>query len=244
MKELTLKEIQEIELSLLIKFKDICSYNNIRYSLGGGSLLGAIRHHGFIPWDDDVDVMIPRPDYDRFIKYCKENEVPFNLINYDNVEGYNSLFAKIYDPRTLIEDPVKPIDYEIGVCIDVFPLDGLGKTKDAAVKYFRKTTFKREILNAADWKKYFRSKTHSVIYEPIRLALFIISRFVNTKKLIERIDGINRNCDFETSEYAGCVCGSYREKEIMKTDTFKKYIYLEFEGVNLSAISDYDAYLS
>ena len=115
MEELSLREVQKIELELLLKFDSICQKNHMRYSLGGGSLLGAIRHKGFIPWDDDIDVMMPRPDYERFLQYCQENEVGFNLLTYNTVKGYHGLFAKIWDPKTIIRDDVMAMTVEIGV---------------------------------------------------------------------------------------------------------------------------------
>jgi len=77
-----LKEVQKIALSLLIEFDNICKAQSLRYSLGGGTLLGAVRHNGFIPWDDDIDVMMPRPDYEKFLKYCTENLLPFDILSY------------------------------------------------------------------------------------------------------------------------------------------------------------------
>lgn len=244
MEELTLKEIQKIELNLLLQFDLICVNNNLRYSLGGGSLLGAIRHKGFIPWDDDVDVMMPRPDYERFLLYCKNNETPFNLITYDTVEGYNGLFAKIWDPSTVIKDEVMEIQYETGVNIDVFPIEGLGQSEKEALRIFKKTSWNRELLNATLWKKYFRSKTHSILVEPIRISLFILSRFADPKRLLKNVDCENLKHSFEQSVYAGCVCGSYREKEIMKTETFKSYCDLDFEGYRIKGIQKYDDYLT
>ena len=155
MQELSLKEIQIIALNLLLQFKTICEERKLRYSLGGGSLLGAIRHKGFIPWDDDIDVMMPRPDYEQFINYCKHNIVPFKIITYDIVNGYYGLFTKLSDLSTVMTDSLIKMEYDIGINIDVFPIDGLGDSEEEAVKIFKKTEIDREILNAVVWKKYF-----------------------------------------------------------------------------------------
>ena len=244
MQELTLKEIQNIELGLLLKYDSICKDNHLRYSLGGGTLLGTIRHKGFIPWDDDIDVMMPRPDYEKFLSICKNSDTGFNLTTYDTVEGYNGLFAKIWEPNTVIKDDLMELTFEIGVNIDVFPLEGLGKSEKEAYKIFKKTAWNREMLNAVLWKKFFRSKTHSILVEPIRFTMFVLSRFADPKKLLRKVDEENLRHPFEGSKYAGCVCGSYREKEIMTTDTFENYIEIDFEGEKLQAIANYDEYLT
>ena len=70
MKEIFLDELKKIELTILEEIDKICREQNIRYSLCGGTMLGAIRHGGFIPWDDDIDICMPRPDYNRFVEYC------------------------------------------------------------------------------------------------------------------------------------------------------------------------------
>lgn len=243
-KALTLKEIQDIELKLLLGFDEVCSSLGLRYSLGGGSLLGAVRHKGFIPWDDDIDVMMPRPDYDAFLNYCKNSKLEFETITYDTVEGYNSLFARVSDLNTIIKDELMDMPFEMGVGIDIFPIDGLGKTEKKAKNIFYRTYLKREILNATGWRRFFRSRTHSVLVEPVRFSLFVLSRFVDPKQLLKKIDKENHRHSFDGSVYAGCVCGSYREREIMKTDTFTNYCELDFEGHKIKAINNYDEYLT
>ncbi|MBQ6475575.1 MAG: LicD family protein [Clostridia bacterium] len=243
MKELTLQQIQNRELQILVQFDSVCQKEGFRYSLGGGTLLGAVRHKGFIPWDDDIDVMMPRPDYDQFLMWCEKHETPFDVLDYKSVRAYNNPFAKLSDPGTVIEDENLTAAYTIGVNIDVFPIEGLGETEKAALKRFRSTAFARELQNAALWKRYFRSKTHSIMTEPLRLLLFLISRFVNPKKLLQNIDRKNRAVSFDDARYAGCVWGAYREREIMTQETYAKMTDLPFEGEMFQAIEAWDAYL-
>lgn len=244
-KKIPLDELKKIELNILTEIHKICSENNIRYSLAGGTLLGAVRHGGFIPWDDDIDIFMPRPDYNAFIEYCKKNTTPFKLICHELTKKYNYLFAKAVDPSTIIKERNgSRTNLELGVFVDIFPIDSLGDTLENAKKGFNKTTFKRELLVAYNWKKFFRSKTRSIIYEPLRFAMFLLSRFTNPKKLINKIEKVYYINDFIGGKYAGAVCGSYRLKEILPIEIYSNYESIIFEGRTFLAIKDKEKYLS
>ena len=242
--EINLEQLKKIELQLLLAVHEICEKENLRYSLGGGTLLGAVRHKGFIPWDDDIDIMMPRPDYDALIAYCLSYDVPFKIWSWETDKSYVDLSAKIYDPNTILEDENIVDGNKIGVNIDIFPIDGLGNTYKKAVKAFRSTSFKRNLLIAAQWKKFFRSKTHSWYYEPFRFAFFVLSRSVNKSKLFAKIQNKYKKIDFNSVNFAAAVGGSYREREILPQDVFTEYIELPFEDYNFKAIKQYDKYLS
>ena len=122
MKRLTLKEQQEFSLDILKDVAGFCERNGIRYSLGYGTLLGAVRHKGFIPWDDDVDVMMPREDYERFrVSYRSDK---YSFIDSRNTRDCYIAFGRVCDTvRTTSSSCITWVRKDVGVWIDIFPID-------------------------------------------------------------------------------------------------------------------------
>ena len=243
-RELNLEELKEIELKILLEIHDICMKNNFNYSLCGGTLLGAIRHKGFIPWDDDIDIVMPRDDYDKFIQYCINNTTKLRIVSHEVNRKYNYLFAKAYDPSTVIFDSLideKGID--LGVYVDIFPLDGLGNTFDGAKRLIHSIELYNYILVASHWKKYTFSKTNKFYIEPIRLLFYTLSKVCKLDKVIDKAENEMKKYNYYTSDYIGCACGSYRLKEIMKSEITNEYINVLFEGHEFKAFKNYDKYL-
>ena len=151
MKELTLREIQLGELGVLKKLKEICEDQGLRYFLFFGTLLGAIRHKGFIPWDDDVDVGMPREDYEKLLGYFRENSdalLPFRLMHFSTNENYIYPIARICDTRYQV-DYSETKEYGLGLFIDIYPFDGWGDTEEDGERIYRQA--------AADRSKVFLS---------------------------------------------------------------------------------------
>lgn len=243
-KELDLEQIKKVEFELLKKFRDVCKENGFNYSLMGGTLLGAVRHGGFIPWDDDIDLIMPRPDYEKFVKYCKTHDTDFKLMSVQTNDGYAYLFVKVMDTDTeLVETVGNRNKVELGVFIDIFIYDGMGNTVEEAKKNFRKSSFLRELLVAYNWTRFFRSKTKAWYYEPIRFAFFLLSRVVSHKKLIKAIEKKYKDFDFYSCEYVGNLCSDKRELSIIKRSEIDTYTILKFEGEEFSVFSGYETYL-
>ena len=143
-----LDEMKCIQLDIMRKIHSYCKANDIRYYLSHGTLIGAIRHHGFIPWDDDIDIFMPRPDYERF---CKE----FPVSRYDNVlqianshtsPYYGRPMSKVYDTRTVLIEPNYLGDDSIGVNIDIWPLDGMPDDEKKRLIHLRKIKMLQMVL--------------------------------------------------------------------------------------------------
>lgn len=122
-----LRRLQLVELAILEEFVRVCEADGLRYYLAGGTLLGAVRHRGFIPWDADVDVVMPRPDYDAFARLAASRlKSPFRFQTSATDDRYPRLFGKLLDTRTsLRQHETSHLAFEQCVYIDVFPLDGV-----------------------------------------------------------------------------------------------------------------------
>lgn len=122
MRTLTLKELQQLSLAILKDVAGFCERNALRYSLGYGTLLGAVRHKGFIPWDDDIDIMMPREDYEKFRELYRSDE--YSFIDSRNTPDCYIAFGRVCDTRrTLAVSSIPWVRKDVGVWIDIFPVD-------------------------------------------------------------------------------------------------------------------------
>ena len=138
----TLKHLQKVELMILKDFIKICDENNLNYFLYGGTLLGAIRHKGFIPWDDDLDVIMFRKDYEKFLKIMENNEIndKYEILDIRYNEDYFFNFGKMILNNTKLHSvDYSQIKFNKGIFIDIFILDNLPKNK--IKQYFFRTNF-------------------------------------------------------------------------------------------------------
>ena len=197
-----LKKLQDTELEILSVFKKWCNENNINWFIDSGTCLGAMRHQGFIPWDDDIDVGMPRPDYERFISYCRKHLdkrddnytapcIPFGIVSHELDKRYKDLSAKIFDKRTIcIERFANRWNCDYGVYVDIFAIDAIADTYEEALKRMNKIRLYRELLIAAQWKRYAKSisdKKKSWYYELARFGCYILSRFIDADQNLSLI---------------------------------------------------------
>ena len=246
MRKLEINEIKKCSFELLCMIKSVCEENGISYSLTGGTLIGAVRHKGFIPWDDDIDVMMPRPDYDRFISIVSKGDYGFDLFSDETCgEKYGYPFAKASHRSTAIkENAVQSEDFLFGVYVDVFPVDGIGDSYFEAKVRTAFFQFLHGLKVASNWTEYHKSKLREWYYEPLRYICYLASRIIGRKLIDKWINRFLRRKSFETSKYAGRLVGDFGSKEVMNKQLFQTLTQVEFEGEMFEAVSDYDTFLT
>ena len=234
MNPISLEELKTIQLDILKIVADFCDKNNITYFLAFGSLIGAIRHKGFIPWDDDIDIAMPRPDYDTFISLFNNNKSPVQVISMENNKRYGFSFAKAHDTRTIVNETQYKQD-NFGVYIDIFPIDGI---KDRAQIYKLKRINKLLHTKKANFTQ--RKLSKKIINAVGKVILLPFSTYY----ILSVIDRISRQCPFGSTTKAGCICDSVvGERAIVDTEVFAESIYHEFEGFNFKIPIGYDKWL-
>lgn len=231
-RQITIDEIRAIQLEILDDIHNFCIEHNISYSLGGGTLLGAVRHKGYIPWDDDIDIMLPRQDYERFIRDYPGSHPHHQLQTYKNDKSYWLCFAKIYDSRTVLEE----VNIKTGIYVDVFPIDGLPNSSDLK-EYTKRYSY-------LSWLIFCTTRRYQMSSSELLKCYIRKAYYLSRNRCIRRLENLLFSNPFDTSEYAGAIVGRYLEKECMPSDVFKSYIKLPFEGRMYYAIKDYDAYLT
>lgn len=231
-----IQEIHSILLNMLIDFDTICRKHKLTYYMVGGTLLGAVRHNGFIPWDDDIDIGMPRPDYERFVNLA-QTEFPDFLQIWNlkkKSKGYTLNYSKLVNVNTSMV-PIEYPDSVIGLFLDIFPIDGaskfelLRKFQVKLIQYFQVLRY----YKYSQKKKDFTLKSYL-----LRLLAVILSN--NIHKAIERIITFY---DYSEDEFAGNLLGVYKIKEIVSKDVFGEPVELEFEGHYFYAPQKYNLWL-
>lgn len=241
MKELSLQEIKDVEVELLKKFHTFCVENNIRYFISHGTLLGAIRYKAFIPWDDDLDVLVPREDYNRLLSLYQDSE-KYRIFAYEKNQKYRYPYAKFCDMSTRKVEGGYDNGVELGIDIDIFPLDNwdddLEKAKQE-VKYQQRNMFCLGLT-----KLHKPDSRHPVKRFVKGIAMTLCKLRGSTYYVEKIIQGANKP-EQKGSRYMGGKCWNvYGERDILPAEVFAEAIELEFEGERFFAPVGYDAFLS
>ena len=233
-----LNPLQERLLEMLRWLTNYLHQNKLRYYIIGGTMLGAVRHHGFIPWDDDVDIGMPRNDYNRLIELLKKPTEHYVVEASDSQnKDYIYGFAKFYDTDTSMTELARK-NIMRGVYIDIFPLDGIGNTWEESLENYKKIDRVHMLLSMC-----------TCAYRKERIwwknAAVFIGRLipVNPRKLSRKFDLLCAEHNYDEYLYVGNLFSTYRSRDIMSKDIFGVPTLYDFEGLKVYGPEKYDEYL-
>lgn len=237
MKKIELEERKKLQLDILDEIHRFCVENHINYSLGYGTLLGAVRHKGYIPWDDDIDIVMLRKDYDKFISTF--STPIYKVASVTTIDNWFLPFAKVYDDRTFIIER-KANTTSIGLNVDVFPIDDAMDSEQE----FKKHRKYIDYLTTCNRIKLFKINKESTFLNNIigilgKCVLLVFPKFYFTKKLLSASQKYNGYGYCKALYWASIGKTSYLDKCI-----YTKLKEIEFEGHSYIGLENYDTYLS
>ena len=237
--ELTASQLQllkDCEREMLKIFVDICNKHGIKYFVQGGTLLGTVRHSGFIPWDDDIDVSLHRDDYEKFLSVA-EKELPeyYFLQTKDTDPEYPNNFAKIRDSRTtFVESSAINLKINHGAYIDIFPLDNYPKGAEAKIFEIKKKLLTWRINKA------FYIPAMSLVSKTITIITMIL--FPSLKGAVEKREKLYKSVP--DSDLVVNNSGAWLSKEIIPKEWVLNTVEMEFEGIKVNVSDKYDEWLT
>lgn len=246
--DIDIRRVQKVELEILLEFDRVCKANNIKYHLFAGTLLGAIRHNGFIPWDDDIDVCMLREDYEKFLivgKECLDGD--YFLQTYETDENYINQFAKIRKNNTIfLQDDVVGTNIHQGFYIDIFPFDNVEP-------YTLVGRVQRNILNILRYMTKCRlknkvNKTRNSFSRYFRLFIHYFIKIIPKKPMDKMITNIACMFNNKNTKYVGELShGTAKylyDRFTVEKNIFYDTIEWEFEGHKFPIPRKYDYVLT
>ena len=232
------EDIKKVELDALIYIRQICQEYHLRYYLAYGTLLGAVRHQGFIPWDDDIDILMPRRDYERLLQITSSlNHERYKVVYNQKDKDYYYPHAKLVDTHTIcVEKGLYPIR-NMGVWIDLFPMDGMPGR-------FRLHYMKMRILNKMRALSVHRILPKVSVWAfPIVYLVWKMTQLVGFQYFINQMERLACKCDYELSDYVSCIVEPDSVKCIYEKDIFASSVSLSFENESFEVPVLYKKYL-
>ena len=246
MRQIDIDELKKIQLDILDVVMKFCDENNIHCFLDAGTLLGAIRHKGYIPWDDDIDVGMLRPDYDKFMKLFNEHNTRYKFQCLENDPNCLITCGRVYDTKTALFFPNRESGFEVSINIDVWPMDNAPDDDKKLRKMFmrqyicRILHFGRSIPMSSPPNGSIFRKTIAYI---VRIIMLMIHASIMPKnyfavKLLEN----SRRYISENTRRAGSFMGGH--ELAMDKENFINFKYAEFEGRQYKIPAGYDEWLT
>ncbi len=224
-REMTTEEVRHCQIGILKKVRQVCEEHGLRYYLCGGTLIGAVRHKGYIPWDDDIDVIMPYSDYLKFLELMKDDQEYVVSSQYTMPEKCFSFFGRMIDKRTVMKWWEYPFLTTSGVNIDIFAISGVPEKSEDIEHFYNKV----RRLNTKYMETYLEMEQTEALLE---------KREVLRKEILRMLEMY----DFDSSEKAFCI-SKYKEKEILPVSIYRDKIKMQFEDDEYDVAAGYDMYL-
>lgn len=240
--------LHQVDMDIAKAVVSVCDKHGLTYYMLGGTMLGAIRHKGFIPWDDDIDFGMPRKDYERFLELATE-ELPKHLkiVNYRNDPKYMYYITRILDTETkVIEERIGNENKYTNASIDIFPIDGTPNNPIARKIYFFRVMYHRALMalcykDSIDTKRKRGAMEKLLLWVMVRLP---VEKLTTPYKQKCKIDKLLRKQKVEGSKYIGNIMGAYRTREIVPVEYYGQGAYYPFEDTQFRGLEKYDEYLT
>ena len=244
---MTSEEVKCCSLEILSYIDCVCKANNLRYYLCAGTLLGAIRHHGFIPWDDDIDIMMPRNDYEKLFSIMNDTG-SYAALNGANTKNFPYAFGKIVDNRTIKKEPIRYSCQVIGVDIDVFPLDNFPDSEKESLTFLKEIEHCQRLVSRRISAYKIEPSLNKTITRNCKIFVNRLAEFFGSPDINDVVSEFSVLAQRYNTQ-STCHCGistlyHYGMGERYRKLIFDGTVYVSFEGKDYPAPSGYDEYLT
>ena len=242
---ISLDELKQYQLHMLDALAEVCEEHGIHYYLDGGSLLGAVRHQGFIPWDDDIDIIIPHPDCVKLMEITK-GKIGDYLFVAPNIDGiYPAEMWKMYDTSVIIESDLggtSSIHNFFPIFMDIFPMEGLPDTEEETAKWYRKVMFFRKLLNSSNGSVWHGKTLARKLFHGFMRP---VTKLIGVKVIFAQLQKAKERLEFDEATWVGNMSGPVHtvDSRVLKKDWMRPEKLL-FEGKYYSVPGNYKQYLT
>ena len=243
-----LRQLQQVELDILKEVLKIFEKHNITYFALGGTMLGAVRHQGFIPWDDDIDIGVPREDYEQLNSIFEELPKRLKYCSFELDSTYPYYFARVEDEQIIVKSVRAEEEELTPAWVDIFPLDGMPNNPVLRKLHACRVLYARMIFQVSRFNSIVNVKrTNRPMYEKVIIMgvkKLHINKWVSNEKSFQRLDRILKRYSTKKSQYYLNGMGAYKLRELHEKRVFGNGTYYPFEDIKISGPQDFETYLT